>query len=639
MDKKQIIEDFMSDFNRYLNISSFYAKDHPLFLKAVDEFKGKVERVLEALNVVRIGVTFDSLVIDEMNFSGPQFRELAKRLHLRRVKVIEMRRGVTAEDITFLLNVAATPLKDLHKAGGMKNVIKNANTSNLSIQELDYSQLLKTKTGEHKQIWPYLLAEASDNRDSSEISQLSQDFGRMIQCFSPRELLEDEETISNINKFLDYLRQNEKEKFIDCSRQTWRRMLSKKDDLSKEDIEKIKKALEGFSEQELAGIFAGELLSADEIDNFNIELFSGIFSMQKHQKVASGAAEIIKDNLAQDKRKILDKINRLFSASDTSSVSQVYRNTLMEYLKNISPKKEISFDRKSARENYRMILLDLLGGEEGSEKINCPLAVIGQEFKELNYPLDFGFVRRLFDILNRKKELGCLETDEFKLLEKEIAVFVENSIWEQPVHPDCVYMADNLRLSELGMDVYLYRIFKDNKINPLALKLFFKFFPDAKALFYKKMDARYADIEFINTIIKVLQDLGSSRALEMLEHIYLFSNNYLKVEALKAMRAFNEVNKDFLLSVLEERDGFLKKEALFSLIKEESVLKEALDVLLCIKSPWGRQNAVIFENMLVVEELDLKIAEKHLREISKKHFFWNWGIRKKAREILNKWKQ
>ncbi len=65
--------------------------------------------------------------------------------------------------------------------------------------------------------------------------------------------------------------------------------------------------------------------------------------------------------------------------------------------------------------------------------------------------------------------------------------------------------------------------------------------------------------------------------------------------------------------------------------------KIALDNLLYIPSPWGKKNKLIMENIMVIEEIELKEAEDYLVTLSKRRFFWNRNLRKKASGVLEKW--
>jgi len=123
----------------------------------------------------------------------------------------------------------------------------------------------------------------------------------------------------------------------------------------------------------------------------------------------------------------------------------------------------------------------------------------------------------------------------------------------------------------------------------------------------------------------------------ILEQIYLLSNNYIKIEVLRAMQELDRFDKDFLISILQKDDIYQKKEALLILMKDERTKKEALEILFLVKSPWGRKNRVLLDNIIAVEDAGLKEAKDYLIGISKTHFFWNWNIKRKAKEVLKKW--
>jgi hypothetical protein len=95
--------------------------------------------------------------------------------------------------------------------------------------------------------------------------------------------------------------------------------------------------------------------------------------------------------------------------------------------------------------------------------------------------------------------------------------------------------------------------------------------------------------------------------------------------------------EEFLLSVLKSEETFLKKEALNILAKDETTKKQALEEVLCLLSPWGKKNKVIIENITIIEGLELKAAKPYLLSLSKRLFFWNRNVRKKALEVLKKW--
>jgi hypothetical protein len=82
---------------------------------------------------------------------------------------------------------------------------------------------------------------------------------------------------------------------------------------------------------------------------------------------------------------------------------------------------------------------------------------------------------------------------------------------------------------------------------------------------------------------------------------------------------------------------FLRKEALLILSKDEGSKKKAMEMMFCMSNPWGKKNNILLENILIVEELDLRWASSYLIALSRKPFFWNRSLRNKSKEVLERW--
>jgi hypothetical protein len=223
-------------------------------------------------------------------------------------------------------------------------------------------------------------------------------------------------------------------------------------------------------------------------------------------------------------------------------------------------------------------------------------------------------------------------------IDKQIAAFVENNVFNEELPEGFEYFADYLTFSIAGIDLYLNKMFSENKVSNMGLNLFLKFFPGRLDLFYENLEKKRADIEFMEVLIKNLKTLDNALVLDILEQIYVSSNDYIKIEVLRAMREMYRFNKEFLISILSEGDVFLKKEALLILRKDEKARRKALEKLFLIEGPWWVKNRILLDNITAVGEVGLRDAEEFLIAISKKHFFWNWNIKRKAKEVLSRWK-
>ncbi len=216
MPNREILESFISILIATFNKTGFYQLNHPSYIKAIEDFRQAMEPMFNVLNPIIIGITVNSLVAKEETFSGIQHQQLARKLHLRRIKKIEITSGVTPEELSFFFSKLALPIKEIFKAGGIPNILSTASMPHLLVQKLDYSEVLTEDDSENKDIWPFLLGEAVEEEDDAKILNLSKSFGKMLCYFTVDEILEDMEIIENIRSFLRYLKNKDKEKFSKC---------------------------------------------------------------------------------------------------------------------------------------------------------------------------------------------------------------------------------------------------------------------------------------------------------------------------------------------------------------------------------------------------------------------------------------
>jgi len=122
-----------------------------------------------------------------------------------------------------------------------------------------------------------------------------------------------------------------------------------------------------------------------------------------------------------------------------------------------------------------------------------------------------------------------------------------------------------------------------------------------------------------------------------LKEIFFSGNELIKIEVLKAMQESEKFDPDFIFPLLKEKSTILRREALAVLLKDDAAREKAIDMLLGMRSPWGMKNQLLLENILVIEELDVRQARNYLVLFSKKKFFWNRRLRDKALEALESW--
>jgi len=641
MDKDEALVDFLKGLRIALNNASAYPGGHPYLIKSIENFKQKIDALFVFLNSIKIDITPDSLFIDGRKWEKTAlYVELASIFHQRKIRSIELMRGLTVPELIDFLGGVSLPRKEILRHRGLKDVLNREKTPHIHIDELDYSQLLGTEGEELKDAWAYLFKDAIDKKDAARINEFADNFESIIGKSKMKDLFEDTETKKNLCSFLNYLKDNQKERFYKCSKVMFKSASKYKDAFADENLDTIKSLFKDFKADNFASLLWDELSTDDSFDILSLGLFSRITGEEKGKEVSSFfLSKAAEQGSLQNNPKAIKKIQDLLSLSGEHSLSEVYRHILSTLLKNISFDKGAFFDRELLHKNYLFTLLNLLNDEKNNARLKSVSDRISKELEGITKEKDFQYIKFLLDIVNKRKKEEAALKDVFEELERGISDFVEKAIWEETPSDDLGYLANALQKSSLNSDFYLDKIFREEQINPYGLKLLFRFFPGSLPLFYENLEKKYSDMGFLAKIIENVSEAGPVLSGEILKHIFSFANEIIKIEALKAMRGVAGLDDEFLFSVLqkEKESVSLKKEALAILAREENTRKRAAQALLSILSPWGRKNKVIIENIRLIEDSGLKEAGAHLAALSKRPFFWNRNVRKKAAEVLKKW--
>ncbi|MDH5467353.1 MAG: hypothetical protein OEY25_08045, partial [Candidatus Aminicenantes bacterium] len=144
MNKEKALEDFFKSLSMSLKYASLYFKDHPWFIRSVRDVKRKMDIVFDAVSPLKISFTSKSLLAEDKYFEKEKiFEELAHIFHFRKIQSIEVRKGITIEELLTFLTMVYLPPEVILKEGGLNNILKEEKISHLTVEELDYSQLLK----------------------------------------------------------------------------------------------------------------------------------------------------------------------------------------------------------------------------------------------------------------------------------------------------------------------------------------------------------------------------------------------------------------------------------------------------------------------------------------------------------------
>jgi hypothetical protein len=637
VDKDQIVEDFFRSLRVALTNAFSYPKDHPYFIKSVENFKLQLELILSVLNPLRIGVTSLGLVVDEKSLTRVGiYDELARLLHQRKIKSIEIRPGTSLEELIQFLTVISLPQKDIFKNGGINALLEKGQLANFTIDELDYSAFLHTGGEECADIWGYMLKNAARNNDTAKLGQLADGFGSLISRISEKDLLDAEGISAEVNEFLICLKNKNKEKFDQCSKDVFLWLLRNKKSLNQEKLAKLKPVFDGLSQEDFSGLLQEGFMQEDNFDSLSLQLFSRISGQENSPKITEKFFHKMNETQEFKNNPVVEsKVRNLLSSTpQDDSMSAVYRNTLDSLVKGISFSGQLSFDHQTLKKNYRYIVLSMFATEQNSDILARCAEILEKELAAIFEDNDLDLLKDLWEVLTKRKKEGlkiCVD------LEKSYSSLVENIALSGSLTAQQEFLLKIVSQPSQDLEVYLEKIFNVQNINSKVLNLYLRLFPGNLENFYARLSQKIQDTEFLGNLIEALSQLDTPVTLNILEYIYVSANELVKSEVLKAMRKLKKVDAAFLIGQLNTDSRLLRNGLLSVLILDAQAKKNVLGLLFGISGFLGSKNRLLMENMQIAFDLRFIEAVSYIQELSRRKFFWNEGLRNKAVSILKEW--
>lgn len=636
MDKDQLIEDFFRSLRVTLTNAFSYPQDHPYFIKSVENFKLQLEATLVALNPLKINITNSGIVVDAKNLTRiGLYDELARLLHQRKIKSIEIKNGVTIQEIMQFFLIVSRPPKDILKSGGVGALFTKAQLSHFTIEELDYSAFLSLGGKDCTDIWGYMLQDAANNNQPDKLAELADNFDLAIKQVNGKDLSVDPELAENIKNFLVCLKNKDKQRFEKCSKDVFIWLLNNKKNIDEEKLIKFKSVFSEFSQGDLSSLFLDGMLHEDDFDSLSMQLFSKISKSSDIDQINNNLlSEVDQSQFLQDNPKVIKKIQNILSSTAIDNLSAVYRRTLESLIKQVNFSGKLIFNHLSLRDNYRRIVLSIFSAEQNQINLQLIIKTLENEVSIAKDEKNFTFINDLWDVLAKKDNGRC---DLCSDLEKKLAALIEDIVLNEGLPSDKEFLIEKIVVTSHDLNFYLDRIFSVAIVKRQILNLFLKLFAFDLEIFYARLDKKIQDMDFLTSLIDAIGDRNDSLGIDILKHVYSGANQLIKMEVLKSMRKINKIDRVFLISALGVDSGLLKKDILSVLILEPPACLEALELLLSIPSPWGNKNKVIIENMRIVYELKVLDAAPYIKALSLRRFFWNKQLRIKASSILKEW--
>lgn len=640
MDKRESIAAFLKSLELSLKHASIYFEEHPAFIKSVEDIQKKVDALINFLNPIRIYFTPQTLLIDGEHWEKERiYKELATTFHRRLIKSLEIRKGITPEELRTLITQVNLSPKNIMRQGGLNSILKKEKITHITVEGLDYSQMLKGEGEEIKDIWEYFLNEALESQDSQKIFEVTDNFNKAVAYFKADDFLKNKDLIKNIERLFSYLKEREENKFRNCAKVLMKSILKEKDISKESKLDALKDIFKGLNEDDFASTLWEELTIDKGFDSLSFNIFVKLTEKNKQQGIANSLAGLIeKEDLEGIQPQVGEKIKDLLSSVSTQIVPETYRKILSSIFKDISFRKELSIDRELLQKNYLLTLLELLDREKREECVISILEKISEGWDRIVRKEDFEFISNLVTILKNKN--GKISSQSIRMgINKKISHIIETKILKGEISPNFAPVIDYLEESSFNVDVYITKIFIEKLVNPYILQSYFKFFPGDMDIFIQNLKGKKFDKDFLIKTTESLQSVDSRLSLFCLESIFSLSNNQIKLLTLKAMQKLPKDDKDFLLDVLKKKSIALKREALLILVRSQDSKVKAIELLLSIRSPFGAKNKILRENITLIEEMNLREARHQLILLSKKKFLWHKNIRSDCLRVLRIWNE
>ncbi len=635
IEKEAVLNNFLKSLRITLNNCSIYFKEHPLFKKSIEKLHTDTLAVLKITSPFVIGILPNSLsVFDKYLEKESLYAELAVFLHRRKIKNIEIKSNVSVSDVeTFVTNLSL-PVADIFKAGGLAYILEQQGAGGITVEELDYSSLLRGEGEGQKDVWAYLLKRAVKEKNTVEIKNIVDNFDAALEKIRITDFSENENLRAAIAKFLGFLKEKEKENFDKCAKVLIRAVSNSKELAGKDKIKYLAFLADSLTPEDITNILCKEVTSQEAFNIKSIELFSSLLDRSQNTTVASALSERLKKESSYNTTAV-KKTKELLASLEESSVKVIYQYALGSLLSDMGLAGSLSFDGEQMKSNYRTMLLNLFNEERITSGLHQIAERIYPELDKTIDEADMGFAGAFFELVEKKINSGS----GLKVILEEIKAKadrkIEEALLQQKINIDSV--AGFISKTAFDKNFYLNKMFIEKDINYNIFSLFFIFFPRDTHEFYAEMRKNTSDMNFIKKLVETLKGRDSKVACSVLESIFPTASRFLKMEILKIMENFSNYNENFIIFILSQAELSIKRQAMNIVIKNDSLRPKAVQILLSIPNGFGMKNKLINENINMIGEFNLTEARAELEKISRLKVFWKRSLRDSAARVLSRW--
>ena len=651
--KDKPLDDFLRALRISLNYISLYSREHRAFLKSCEQLKQKFDDFLSGREYCEIGFSPETLVVGDKTLSGQNlYKELARIFHSRKIKSVRIGRGASREELGALLEVISLPVRELLKKGGVNKILDAGAIPHCSVEELDYSLLLRDdgEETETSDIWSYLFKDAFDESGPPEsgsadgttaqgagyrkIDEFLETFETTVSKLRGKDLVADEKLCQNVFRLLEYVRSKDSEKYSRILGQIITKVLQDKIIPGDARFDSLKQAIAEMPTEEISSLLWEEFLSDEQFDATSLELFSTLVPPEKNEQIADSLVK----KAGKEHSHLVDphqrmRVKKLFSLpGGPSFFPEIYKKAIRAISEESFFDRGFVFDRHKLAANFDRILLNLFMQEQDPSRRDSVIKAILASWDEAVTRRDLEYFRMISEVVLRvpaERRMGS-----FGRLESRFFQYIEEGVFDEGFPPELADLVETIEKSSIGTKRYMQEFFANGNLRPQALTLFFRLFPSSSEEFCSALSSRAGDMEFMSRLIDGLKTMDSGYSLFALKKIYSLTNAVIRVEVVKAMVDMKQYDRQFLFTVLSEGGPFLKKEALLAVKRDAEDLRHALDMLLFAPNPWGRNNSMLVENLSIVDELELGQAREHIAFLAKKWSLFARPVARKARQVM-----
>jgi hypothetical protein len=639
-DKDELIRSMARTLRVAFKMASMYNPDHPAFKSSVNELMAKLEAIFVHISPLSIGFSPHALLIDDRFWEGERtYVDLAQLFHFRKIKRLEIRPGIPHVEFMRFASKIMLPVKSFIKEGGAQAIIKRENILHISLDVLDYSQVLLGEGEEIKDIWPYLLMEAVEESDDTKLGQLAGSFEKVVGKFNTEDLVQNEELHKNFTKFFHYLKTTSEEKHRTCAKQLLRTVVAARKTPTESKFENLKLLISDLSEEDLASTLWEEIIGNEKFDSLSFSIFSRIIDKERHKKISTSLHGLFHNDNPQNRRpEVESKIRILLSGASSQLHSEIYRQTLSNLLNEISFDKKLALDRQLLQRNYRFLLLALLSQETNKETSVAQLGRVAEEWERIVNEADFEFLLHFHEVLE-SREVDLLGEPGYEEAKRILAEHVEGCILRGETRPEIDVFIEKLGQSVNEWEAYFATIFKDRIVTDSLLRACFRFFPSHLETIQARIKKKASDSELLGKIADGLKSIDTPVSYDTLKKVYEAGDPAVKVRALQAMQNLKEFDEAFLFPILGKKNEFIQAEALILLMRNERTKHVAFKKLFGLSSPYGIRNKSLLRNLRIVESYDLRVALPYIEPLAERKDIWHRKVRQEADRVLEKWRE